>query len=230
VSLCTNSASAGEQRRNGSPESVFRQLGIREIAELVQDLSHRPDLNDRLLQTLDALVETGDLLKLLPVIAPFVHHPDPQVRSKAVLVIGRASRNMELFERALDDPNDRVRANAVESMWGIPSTYAAALLRRATKDAHNRVAANAAVGLHLIGDRAGAEALEAMANSPDPMFRASATWAFGKLADPCFLSAAQRLRGDPDPKVRHLALRSLACMRQRALTDSTTGTSAAPSE
>ena len=96
------------------------------------------------------------------------------------------------------------------------SSYAAALLRRATKDAHNRVAANAAVGLHRIGDRAGAEALEAMAHHPDPIFRASAAWALGHLADRCFLPLAHRLRADADPKVRLLALRSLARMRESA--------------
>jgi HEAT repeat protein len=160
--------------------------------------------------------EAGDLVKLLPLIAPLVHHADPQVRSRAVLLMGRASRSLALFDKALADGNDRVRANAVESMWGVSSSYAAALLRRATKDANNRVAANAAVGLHLIGNRAGAEALEAMANSPDPMFRASAAWAIGKLADPCFLPAAQRLRADSEPKVRHLALRSLVRLRESA--------------
>src|SRR5947209_7440411 len=125
-----------------------------EIAELVRAVGRRPDLQPSLMRTLDALVASGDLSKLLPVIAPLINHPDPQIRSKAVLIMGSASRNMELMERALEEQNDRVRANAVESMWGISSAYAAALLRRSANDANNRVAANAAVGLHLIGDRA----------------------------------------------------------------------------
>jgi HEAT repeat protein len=190
---------------------------VRAIIEQAQEVSSSPE-QDRwaAIRALDILSAAGDSSKLLPVIAAFVHHADAHVRSKAALLMGRASHTLAWVEHALQDPNDRVRANAVESIWRVALPCALPLLQRALVDPSNRVAANAAVGLHLLGDSAGTEALERMANHQDPGARASAAWAMGMLGDAAFMTTALRLRNDQDPKVRHLALRCLARLRSRS--------------
>jgi len=202
------------------PEPAFPDnlhQDVRAIIEQAQEVSSSPE-QDRwaAIRVLDMLSAAGDFSKLLPVIAAFVRHADPHVRSKAALLMGRASHTLAWVEHALQDPNDRVRANAIESIWRVSLPCALPLLQRGLADPSNRVAVNAAVGLHLLGDTAGTEALERMANHEDPSFRASAAWAMGMLGDSGFMTTALRLRNDPDPKVRHLALRCLARMRSRS--------------
>lgn len=195
------------------PGENFQQ-DLRSIIAEAQDASGSPE-QDRwaAIRALDLLNAAGDFSRFLPALAAFVRHADPHVRSKAALLMGRASHTLAWVEHALRDPNDRVRANAVESIWRIPLPAALPLLERALGDASNRVATNAAVGLHFLGQRQGTEALEHMADHHDPLFRASAIWAMGMLGDAAFMPTALRLRNDPDPKVRHLALRCLARLR-----------------
>jgi HEAT repeat protein len=204
------------------PESL--QQDLRAIIAQAQEISNSPE-QDRwaAIRALDLLTAAGDFSRFLPVVAAFVRHADPHVRSKAALLIGRASHTLAWVEHALQDPNDRVRANAVESIWTVPLPCAIPLLKRALRDPANRVATNAAVGLHFLGDPAGAEALEGMAIHEDPLFRASAAWAMGMLGDSVFMPTAVRLRNDRDPKVRHLALRCLARLRSRASAAAATG-------
>ena len=197
------------------PDSLHQD--VRTIVEQAQEVSSSPE-QDRWagIRALDMLSAAGASSKLLPVIAAFVHHADAHVRSKAALLMGRASHTLAWVENSLQDPNDRVRANAVESIWRVALPCALPLLQRALVDPSNRVAANAAVGLYLLGDSAGTETLERMANHQDPAFRASAAWAMGMLGDAAFMATALRLRNDQDPKVRHLALRCLARLRSRS--------------
>jgi HEAT repeat protein len=197
------------------PENLHQD--VRSIIEHVQEVSSSPE-QDRwaAIRALDMLSAAGDFSKLLPVVAAFVRHADPHVRSKAALLMGRASHTLAWVEHALEDADDRVRANAIESIWRVSLPRSVPLLQRALEDPSNRVAGNAAVGLHLLGDPAGAQALERMANHEDPMFRASAAWGMGMLGDPAFTATAFRLREDQDPKVRHLALRCLARLRSRS--------------
>lgn len=80
-----------------------------------------------------------------------LHSPDPNVRSKAASLYGRTSQNADWVRKRLSETDARVRANAVESLWGTDSTSARAVLKEASRDHHHRVAANALVGLHRIG-------------------------------------------------------------------------------
>lgn len=190
---------------------------VRAIIEHAQEVKSSPE-QDRwaAIRALDVLSAAGDFAKLLPLIAAFVRHGDPHVRSKAALLMGRASHTLAWVEHALQDTDDRVRANAVESIWRVSLPAALDLFQRALVDPSNRVAVNAAVGLHLLGQSAGTEALEQLANHEDPTFRASAAWAMGMLCDPVFQATASRLRNDEDPKVCHLALRCLARLRSQS--------------
>ena len=57
---------------------------------------------------------------LLP-LSRLLSSSDPHVRSKAACLYGRTSKNPDWVRRRLTDSDARVRANAVESLWGAKS-------------------------------------------------------------------------------------------------------------
>ena len=77
-------------------------------------------------------------------------YPDKLVRSKAALLIGRATKNAAWIGRRLMDRDLRVQANAVEALWELDASESRPYL--ASKSKNNRVAGNAAVGLYRLGD------------------------------------------------------------------------------
>src|SRR5579864_1209270 len=95
--------------------------------------------------------------------------PDPQVRSKAATLYGRTSHNAEWVRSRLGEPDPRVRANAVESLWGEDSDAARAVLKEASRDRHHRVAANAWIGLDSTSAKEVIANLKRMATADDPM-------------------------------------------------------------
>ena len=54
-------------------------------------------------------------------------HPSAEVRSKAALLLGRGNVNVGRVRRFLTSQDARVRANAVESLWGMNTPQARAL-------------------------------------------------------------------------------------------------------
>ena len=79
-------------------------------------------------------------------------------------------------ERLLTKRDPRVRANAIEALWGSDSALARGLFREASRDVNNRVAGNALLGLYLLGDTSAVPQILKMAAQPDPLFRATAAW------------------------------------------------------
>ncbi len=111
----------------------------------------------------------------------FLRHPSPEVRSKATLLIGRANLNLTRVGELLKSPDSRIRANAVESLWGQTDRKVQALLLEAAKDPAARVAVNALVGLYEAGRSEARARLEEMAASPDASVRMSAEWGLRRL-------------------------------------------------
>jgi HEAT repeat protein len=151
---------------------------------------------------------------LLPLMN-LLHSPDPKVRSKAVSLYGRISQDAGWVRKQLDEGDARVRANAVESLWGTDSTSARAVLQEASRDQHHRVAANALVGLHRIGADDVAAALQEMALAQEPMGRAAAAFAMGQILRADFKPVLQSLLKDESPQVRSQALRSLIRLKRQ---------------
>jgi HEAT repeat protein len=117
--------------------------------------------------------------------------------------------------KRLQEVDARVRANAVESLWGTDSTSARAVLKEASRDHHHRVAANALVGLHRIGAYDVTASLQKMAQGEDPMGRAAAAFAMGQILNADFKPVLESLLKDPSPQVRSQALRSLIRMKRQ---------------
>jgi len=141
--------------------------------------------------------------------------PDPHVRSKAATLYGRTSHNAEWVRSRLGETDPRVRANAVESLWGEDSDAARAVLKEASRDRHHRVAANAWIGLDQIGAKDVIPNLKRMAEAEDPMARAAAAFAMGRTGHAEFKPVLEKMLKDSSPHARSQALRALVRIRKR---------------
>lgn len=170
------------------------------------DPSLRPKNVDRLM---DILSEISDGPRILPSLMRLLRHPDPHLRSKAVKMIGRRTRSAKWVRNRMSEADPRVRANAIESLWGVDTPEARELVRTCVYDSDNRVAGNALVALHSIGDCSVIPEFFRMAAHNSAGFRATAAWAMGATGDPRFSEALGQFLRDTSPSVRTRALASL---------------------
>jgi HEAT repeat protein len=166
-------------------------------------------------RVLGILGQISDGRRILPVLTSLVRHPDPHVQSKATLLIGRAHASPQWLAGRLSDPDPRIRANAVEALWGMCSEDAKAVARRALRDTNHRVAANAAVALYRMGQLTSIQALANLLDSEHERFRAAGAWAMGETGDPRFLRELSLLDGTERGMVRQNILRSRVRIRER---------------
>jgi hypothetical protein len=85
----------------------------------------------RLLEILSAIANPA---RVRPYLLRLLRYPDPVMQSKVVKMIGSGGRNPQWVRDKLNDPDARVRANAVESLWGFDSPEARAVFLLARKD------------------------------------------------------------------------------------------------
>ncbi len=156
---------------------------------------------------LDILCDASPGNRLLPMLVQFLRAKGARVRSKAVLILAQRSQRAEL---GLVDHDPRVRANAVEALWGIDTAKVRRILLTAKADANNRVAGNALLGLLLLGDRSVTTDVRAMLRHAVPPFRATGAWVVGQAKDRVFIPDLEVLKGDPDERVRVAAEDALA--------------------
>lgn len=166
---------------------------------------------------IDILAEISDGSRVLPCLTTLISHPNPYVQSKAVLLIGKINRNVRWVRKRMVEPNGRVRANAVETLWGVDSEEARELLRGAVYDPDNRVAGNAAIAIYRLGDNWVIPELLKMAEHESPLFRATASWAMGESGDPRFTRALGKMVGEHNTMVRTRAFKALASIRTATL-------------
>lgn len=156
----------------------------------------RPATAMRIVEIASSLEEGPNVLT---VVRELTEHTSERVRSKAVLALGRATHDFRLLESQVTDPDSRIRANAVESLWGVRSATVIRLFRRALADPNHRVIANASIGLYRAGcvDEARDSLIQMMKDS-DPAFRAAAAWAMNEMHDPEFSIYMHRFRTEPE--------------------------------
>jgi len=164
---------------------------------------------ERILELLDAIADSG---RVAPMLAHLTNHPNARLRAKVSLLIARWTPNLRATEIRLEGKDARVRANAVESLWGDKSNRASALLWRAVKDEDNRVIGNALFGLYELQDQNVIPYIFSMAGHEKPLFRATAAWTMGETKDPQFLPALEKLTHDLYASVRKSAARGMAQM------------------
>jgi hypothetical protein len=164
----------------------------------------------RLLDLIGALQEGR---QILPVAAALLRHPNRHVRSKTALLMGRIRKDHAWAEQRLSDPDPRVRANAVESLWDTSSEGARAVFLAAIADADSRVAGNAIVGLYRLGDAASIGLTAALGTSADPRRRATGAWIMGRTGDMRFVNPLGQMVTDKDTDVRRNVFAALARLK-----------------
>jgi HEAT repeat protein len=180
--------------------------GMLEAPETTETLNH-------ITRLMDILAEISDAARIFPSIVRLLRHPNPHIRSKAVLMIGRQSRSAQWVRPRLSDSDPRIRANALESLWNVDSGEARELLEALTHDPNNRVAGNALVGLYRLGDARVIPEILNLAAHPSALFRASAAWVMGETGDPRFTDVLAALQREPDAIVRKRAFSALGQLR-----------------
>jgi HEAT repeat protein len=139
-------------------------------------------------------------------------HPSAEVRSKAALLLGRGNVNVGRVRRFLTSQDARLRANAVESLWGMNTPQARSLFWDAATDSNRRVSINALVGLCKAGDPEARRKLVDLVRGADPVSRRAAVWAMGTLRDAEFSHILEPLTNDSDENLRAMAVQSLAML------------------
>lgn len=150
----------------------------------------------------------SDCSRLSSYLIQLLRHPSAEVRSKAALLLGRSNLNLGRVMGFLSSGDSRLRANAIESLWGHGEPAVKTVLREAAKDPGGRVVVNALLGLYRAGDRDVAGRLIELSGSGDPVIRAGAAWGMGETGDAQFHEVLEKLEHDEDPKVRAMAEKS----------------------
>lgn len=166
-------------------------------------------------RALDVLGALPSNARTLPMLIRFLRSHDPSVRSKAVLLAVRVKRDARFAHPYLKDTDARVRANAVEALWGVDDPDVRAAFHCAALDCHPRVVANAVVGLFLSKDPGAANVLREMLASGDPRTTASAIWVIGRCREEAFLPFVKEMALSSQPGVRRAALLALVRINLR---------------
>jgi len=208
-----SSSEAGEiARRIQRLDSNFDVRVMRHIADGQWGGPSDGKSAERMLEMMSGFSEIG---RVLPMLAKLLLHANPRIRSKAVLLAGRAGIGAKVAETCLCHEDNRVRANAVEALWHNPAKEVPAILLEAARDSDNRVAANAVLGLYKLDDTRSIALLGKMTQHESAAFRASAAWTVMATGDPRFLGMLGKMVSDRDAKVRHNVFRALTEIRRR---------------
>ena len=164
------------------------------------------------LRLLDILSAISNQIRVV-VIGSLLHNADSRVRSKAVLLIGRAQQNAGRVKQHMYDPDARVRANALEALWGADPNEARPVFQKALDDPANRVVGNALVGLYLMKDPTCTQRIIAMSKHPDEKFRQTAVWVMRRTGDPAFIAVLSNIAREGGGTLRPKALRALASIK-----------------
>jgi hypothetical protein len=194
--------------------SVQPFLDVHLVRQLVDNAAGKVGAikNGEALQVL-GLDAISDCSRLGSYLVQFLNHPSDKVRSKAALLLCRSNWNLTRVERLLASDDSRLRANAVESLWGHRHPDVRKILWSATRDPCGRVVINALLGLCQAGDREAYAHLVALTRAADPVLRSGAAWAMGEAGDPEFAEALEKLAQDGDAKVRAMAGKSQKKLR-----------------
>jgi HEAT repeat protein len=168
-----------------------------------------------MMRLMEIMVAISSFPRILPALMRMARHPDPHVRSKAVLMIGRGNPGAGWLQNRFAEPDPRIRANTVEALWGTDTAEVRGVLIAAAQDDNNRVAGNALLALYTLGESTAEPELRKMAGSQFPAFRATSAWVMGEIAEPRFAAVLARLVGDPSPMVRKRAFSALGKIAAR---------------
>ena len=191
--------------------TLLQKNGQTATQELEQITSSDPGL-----RMLELMGEVSDGTKVLATMTRLLSHPDPRVRSKAALLVGRSNKNHRWVQEKLEEEQEdaRVRANAVESLWGADNAGSRAVYWSALGDEDSRVVANAVLALYRLGDPGSIRLIHQLVGHPDVSFRQSGVWVMGETGDPRFLPPLAHMISVPESDLRGNVFRAIAKLKK----------------
>jgi hypothetical protein len=165
------------------------------------------------MRALDILDQTSRGRRLLPIIGHLPNSSDPRLAAKATLFVGRRVQSPAWSAKQMAHPDQRVRANAVESIWGLDTQPAVQLLEKCIDDQNTRVVGNALVGLHITGNRDLQRELVFSSKHALADRRSMAAWTMGRTGKGEWAERLTAMVKDEHPQVRGMALRALREIR-----------------
>ncbi len=190
-------------------DSMVETSLARHVAEGVTAGTH-PLLAANASRLLDILARISDGTRILPSLSRLLHSSDVGLRSKAALIMGRSNKSAVWVQSRMTDADPRLRANAIEGLWGVEAEEARDLMLASLRDGNNRVVGNALYGLYSMGESASLAETVKLAAHPVAFSRATAAWVMGETGDSRFRMAVAQLLRDPHPMVRSRALWAVA--------------------
>jgi len=118
--------------------------------------------------------------------------------------------------KAVKDPSEPVKLQAISALTGFRTTEATAALIDASKDASVKVRRTAVSALGQVGDPASLEALKAALKDADAYVRANAAQGLATVGDKSVIPNLETALKDPETVVKVSAARSLALRKNRS--------------
>ena len=171
-----------------------------------------PADSQKALRLMEILAAISNPVRVV-LISTLLHHPDTRVQSKASLLVAKANQSWRWVQQRMRDRDARVRANALEALWGLGTQEAKAVFRQALDDPDNRVVGNALLGLYRAGDPSCSEKIKELADDPREEFRGTAIWAMQQTGDPAFIPVLSGLLRRSEPALRAKTMRALAGLK-----------------
>jgi hypothetical protein len=168
------------------------------------------------LRLLEIMAETSDRGRSL-LLAQLLNHPNLQVRSKAALLVGKSNKDVKWVSQQMNGADSRVRANALEALWGVESEDCRRVFLDALDDPANRVVGNGILGLYLLGVPSTIGSILTMIAHPDDGFRKTGIWLMSQTEDLRFLPVLARLMKESSPAIRPYVFRAFAKLKQKRL-------------
>ncbi len=180
--------------------------------EDLQYLSESPQEKDRIKYI--KMLEARPLQEALADYRRLARDPNPRVRAAALMGFARIQdpeMRFKLIRPFFNDPDDRVRANAVDLL---PDHKPAddtitAIAHESAQQGSRRERANALAKLINWGYAQYETALLEMLHSPDEITKTNALWILGVTDLPHLLPYLREAANDPRPHVRQMAVRGI---------------------
>ncbi|HRX85844.1 MAG TPA: HEAT repeat domain-containing protein [Phycisphaerae bacterium] len=192
--------------------------GVPEFAVLMREKWNGGSDEDRL-RFLKIVQTLGDAPTFAEELYAAARDPGSHIRSLAVgLLAGvHTAASRRLLRDALDDPDDRVQANAIEAIERLGGREETVRVMEKLQATDSRVRANAVKALVHLGMREGARTLIEMLASDTPSDRISALWVVERMRLQHMLQRIERIvAADPDERVRTRARRLLRKFNERS--------------
>jgi HEAT repeat protein/Flp pilus assembly protein TadD len=175
------------------------------------------------LNVVDALAKIGNHKATNPLVAFFLRERNERKRAAIISALGQLGdlTTVATLTRALRDPDDRVKANAIEafSKLGLPSDKVFALIQPFFNYSSNRVRGNALVAAYKIGKVSELKSsIRSMTVDPSKWVRATAAYILSVIDCDNALEYLIELLKDDEPDVRKNAAKAFTVRAKEAQT------------